>query len=208
MAALFPTMAAAEEQQATTGTQTSFASAEEAVKALVTAAKNKDAETLYNIFGPEGSELLSSGNETEDEKALERFTSASRQLARIVKDRAETSATLYIGKHNWPFPVPLVKANGKWHFDAALGREEVLNRRVGRNEIITLRVCRALVKAQQEYFSKDRDADGVLEYAQKLMSTPGQEDGLYWDAASGGEESPMGPIASQAQAAGYVPEKK
>ncbi|MEI7632997.1 MAG: DUF2950 domain-containing protein [bacterium] len=208
MTTLFPLVSAAADQPPTTETQTTFASAEQAVKTLVSAAKTKDMEALGKLFGPKGRDLLSSGNEAEDKNNLELFTSASLQLTRIVKDRAETSATLYIGKHGWPFPIPLMKADGRWYFDTELGREEVLNRRVGRNEISATRVCRALVKAQQEYHAKDRDGDNILEYAQKLMSDAGQKDGLYWDASGDGEESPLGPIAAQAQAMGYDPSKK
>jgi hypothetical protein len=108
-----------------------------------------------------------------------------------------------IGNNNWPFPIPLVKKGEGWVFDTDKGREEILNRRIGENELYTIQVCRAIVDAQREYAIKDRDKNGLLEYAEKFVSDPGKKNGLYWETRAGEGQSPLGPIMARARGEGY-----
>jgi hypothetical protein len=182
--------------------QRGFASAEEATAALVEAAKAKDHAAIHAIFGPDASALVS-GDPVEDASDFDAFASACAEAVTVSADAAGR-ATVSIGRDAWPFPIPLVRgADGRWRFDTAAGKEEILNRRVGENELSTIRVCRAYVRAQREYASEDRDGDDVLEYAQRLASTPGKRDGLYWPAGPGEPASPFGPLVAQARAEGY-----
>lgn len=114
---------------------------------------------------------------------------------------------LYVGKEDWPFPIPLVKKQGSWRFDTNEGRQELLARRIGRNELSVIQVCLTYVDAQREYALKDRDGDGLLAYAQKFASSPGKKDGLYWEAKEGDEQSPLGPLFAAAQKLGYTAKK-
>jgi hypothetical protein len=182
--------------------QQQFASPDEAVNALVTAAEARDTNTLHAIFGPVAHELVSPDivqATNESETFLRRLT----EKAALVR-ASDTNAVLQLGADGWPFPIPLVKQpDGKWLFDTLAGKEEILNRRVGRNELGAIRVCRAYVDAQREYASQPRSSDGVLEYAQHLRSVPGTRDGLYWPAAADEELSPLGPLIAQAHGEGY-----
>jgi hypothetical protein len=130
------------------------------------------------------------------------FTTAFNQAQRVVRT-SDFKCLLYIGETSWPFPIPIVKKDGRWFFDVEAGKDELLNRRIGDNELSTLETVRAYVEAQREYAAKDRDADEVLEYAQKITSTAGAKDGLYWPPELDGEISPLGPHAARAQAQGY-----
>jgi hypothetical protein len=116
---------------------------------------------------------------------------------------SENVAVLHVGKENWPFPIPLVKSSDGWFFDTVAGRDELLNRRIGEDELNAIAVCRAYVAAQQEYSKKDRTGEGVVQYAQHFMSRPGKKDGLYWEASAGEEVSPMGPLVAEARMEGY-----
>ena len=182
--------------------QKTFASPEEAVKALIDAAKAGNQEELLAIFGPAGREVLSSGDPVEDKATRERFLKAYETKNALIKE-GDTKAVLQIGAEDWPFPIPLVKKNQQWSFDTKKGKEEIKNRRIGRNELSTIQVCLAYVDAQREYAAKDRDGDGLFEYAQKFVSTPGKKDGLYWEAKPGEEESPLGDFAAKATQEGY-----
>ena len=155
--------------------QKSFASPEEAVKALVDAAKSENQEELMAIFGPAGREVLSSGDAVDDKAVRERFLKAYEAKNALVQD-GDAKAVLQIGPHDWPFPIPIVKKNQQWSFDTKKGKEELNNRRIGRNELSTIQTCLAYVDAQREYAAKDRDTDGLFEYAQKFISTPGTKD--------------------------------
>lgn len=180
-----------------------YKSAEEAVNALVEALGSNDNKKLLDVFGSEGKTLISSGDDVEDKAARERFLQSYRDKNRIV-NISEKKAVLEIGKDDWLFPIPIVKASGgKWRFDVKEGKEEILNRRIGRNELSAIQVCLAYVDAQREYASKDRGGDGVREYAQKFLSETGRKDGLYWEAGEGGEQSPMGPLMAEAGKEGY-----
>ncbi len=182
--------------------QKTFASPEEAVKALVDAAKSGNQEELMVIFGTAGREVLSSGDTVDDKAVKEQFLKAYETKNTLIKE-GDTKAVLQIGAEDWPFPIPLVKKNQQWVFDTKKGKEEMNNRRIGRNELSTIQVCLAYVDAQREYAAKDRDGDGLFEYAQKFVSTPGKKDGLYWEAKPGEEESPLGDFAARAAGEGY-----
>ncbi len=171
--------------------QKTFGTPEEAVSALMTAAQAGNREEVLAIFGPEGKDIISTGDEATDKWERDRVIEAYHELARLI---AETDGRvfLHIGKQEWPFPIPLREKDGAWYFDTRAGKEEVTNRRIGRNELSAIEVCKAYVDAQREYASKDRDNDQVLEYAQKASSEQGQYDGLYWLPPEGGEDSPMG----------------
>jgi hypothetical protein len=178
-----------------------FNTADEAAAALAAASMNKDTNALHVLFGPAGDDLE---NPDRVQAAAEhsKFTAAYSQTHRLVKE-SDSQCILEVGPDSWPFPVPIVKKDGKWFFDAEAGKDEILRRRVGRNELSTLDVMRAYVDAQREYASKDRDGDDVLEYAQKITSSPGKTDGLYWPVEVNGESSPLGPWVAEAQTQGY-----
>jgi len=179
-----------------------FATPQEAIKALVAAARNNDTNAIRLIFGPAGHELISPDvvQATEEFKLFVQGLAEKTQLV----NNSESNATLELGVDGWPFPIPLVKEGAQWHFDTAAGSEEILARRIGRNEMGALNVCNAYVVAQREYASEDRMGDGVLAYAQFLRSTPGTHDGLFWPTNQPGEElSPLGPLVAQARVEGY-----
>ena len=180
-----------------------FATPEDGVKALLDAANAKDQAALRAIFGPDRDKLLS-GDPVEDATALDHLAT---NLAKSVKvNRVNDSrCTLLVGDDQWPLPIPLVKEGNRWRFDTAAGLEEILNRRIGHNELSAIMTCRAYVVAQWEYFTQplDTSADGLAVYAQKFISTPGRRDGLYWDVAEGAKPSPMGALIAEARAEGY-----
>ena len=178
-----------------------FASAENAVKAVVAAAKSNDNKEMLAIFGPGAKELIFSGDEVADKQRRARFLKAYDEKNRLVQQGNDM--VLVIGNEDWPFPIPVMKKGDSWVFDIDRGKEEILNRRIGENELYTIQVCRAIVDAQREYAMKDRDKNGLLEYAQKLRSDPSKKNGLYWDSKAGEPQSPLGPIMVQARGEGY-----
>ena len=178
-----------------------FASPQDAVNALVTAATTRNTNALHLIFGPEGQALISP-DVVQANEAFKLFVQNLTEKIQLVTNSG-LNVTLEIGTNGWPFPIPLVKADGQWFFDTAAGRQEILNRRIGRDELGAMEVCRAYVEAQREYASEDRMGDGVLAYAQFLRSTPGTHDGLFWPTNSGAELSPLGPLVAQARVEGY-----
>jgi hypothetical protein len=160
-----------------------FTSPQEAAQALIDAAGKNDTEALLKLFGPEGRSIVVSGDAAEDKSGRDDFARLAHEGMHI--DQPHPSrAIIEIGPENWPFPVPLVRKNGQWMFDSAKGKIEVLARRVGRNEINAIDVCRGYVEAQMEYAARDRNAAGILAYAQKIVSAPGKKDGLYWEGES------------------------
>ena len=178
-----------------------FGSPDEAVNALIAAATNHDTNALRAIFGPEGHELVSPDvvQATEEFKTfVQRLTEKTR-----LSTNSDSNITLELGADGWSFPIPLVKQNGQWLFDTAAGKKEILNRRIGMNELGAIDVCHAYVDAQREYAGQDRLGDGVLAYAQFLRSTPGTHDGLFWPAKPGEELSPLGPLVAAARVEGY-----
>jgi len=179
-----------------------FATPQEAIKALVAAARNNDTNAIRLIFGPAGHELISP-DAVQATEAFKLFVQHLTEKTQLINN-SESNATLEIGADGWPFPIPLVKQDGQWFFDTAAGGEEILARRIGMDEMGAINVCNAYVVAQREYASQDRMGDGVLAYAQFLRSTPGTHDGLFWPANQPGEElSPLGPLVAQARVEGY-----
>ena len=173
-----------------------------AVKALVEAAKANDVSRLRAIFGPGSDDIVSSGDDVADANARRHFVEVARQRAQLLMVN-ENDLVLHVGSDDWPLPVPLVKTDAGWQFDGKVGVQEVVNRRVGRNELHTMDVIRAYVRAQQEYAKADRGS-GRREYAQRMLSTEGKHDGLYWPAEDERHESPLGPLVAEATAENYA----
>jgi hypothetical protein len=190
---------------ATPAKQKSFATPEEAVKAAVAAARNNDEKELLAIYGPQAKELLSSGDAVADKQRRERFLAAYDEKVSIASEGE--SRIVKVGKSEWPYPIPLVKKSEGWVFDTDKGREEILNRRIGQNELDAIQVALAYVDAQREFATKDRDRDGLLEYAQKFRSDAGKKNGLYWEAKAGERQSPLGSLVAEARSQGYGPNK-
>ncbi|HWO28543.1 MAG TPA: DUF2950 domain-containing protein [Candidatus Acidoferrum sp.] len=176
--------------------QKTFPSPESASLALVTAAQSNDEEAMLDILGPDGKQIVSSGDETEDANSRANFVQRYQEMHRLVKE-PDGTVILYIGAKNWPAPIPLVNKRNSWYFDTEAGKREILYRRIGRNEISTIRVCQELVAAEKEYHSVHH------EYAQKIVSNEQLHDGLYWKAADGEPQSPIGPLVASALAEGY-----
>ena len=177
-----------------------FASPEEAGKALENAAKSQSQDELKRIFGSSSADILSTGDPVEDKTSLNGFAQAYQAMNRW-RRVDDTSELLWVGGDNQAFPIPLVKnAAGQWYFDAAAGKDEILARRIGHNEITAIGVCAAVVDAQSQYFSQKHG--GVPEYTQRFISDPGQQDGLYWDSRQGSSRSPLGPLVAYATAQG------
>jgi hypothetical protein len=178
-----------------------FATPEDAVAALARAVMTTNRAELHAIFGP-ALEKIVNPDAVQAANELAAFAAAFGATNSLVRE-SETRRVLELGTEHWPFPVPIVKKDAQWFFDTAAGVEELVNRRIGRNELETLQVVRAYVEAQREYASRDRDGDEVLEYAQKIISTPGAKDGLFWSPDLDGEISPLGPLAAAAATEGY-----
>ena len=191
--------AAAQVNAAETGT--TFATPEEAVAALAGAVNTTNRTELHAIFGPAADDLVNP-DAVQAANEFAEFAAALGETNRLVRE-SDTRCVLELGNDPWPFPVPIVQEDGRWFFDTAAGRDELLNRRIGRNELETLKVVRAYVQAQREYASRERDGTEVLKYAQNFLSTPGNKDGLYWSPEPDGEISPLGPLVAAAQAEGY-----
>jgi len=187
---------------ATSIKQKSFPSPEEAVNALVVAVRANDKQELLAILGSGGMELISSGDEVADKAGREKFLKAYNEMNKLEKASAN-KIILHLGKDDWSLPIPVVEKSKKWLFDTKAAKEEILNRRIGRNELRVMDVLHAYVDAQHEYASKDCNGGGKVEFAQRLISTKGKRDGLYWDAKEGEAESPLGPLVAQAAKEGY-----
>jgi hypothetical protein len=179
-----------------------FVSPEEAVEALVEALKVNDIKALSDLFGPGSEDLVSSGDPVADQERRKQFVHYYELKHRLDKVSAD-EVFLHVGYDDWPFPIPVVKTDTGWQFDANEGRDEILARRIGRNELSAIQVCLAYVDAQREYAVKDRDVDGLLEYAQQFRSDPGKKNGLYWPETEFKERSPLGPLMVAAEAAGH-----
>jgi len=179
-----------------------FASPDEAGKALGDAAKSQNQEAILAIFGPRSAEIMSTGNPAEDKAALEGFAQAYQVMNRWRK-LADGSEVLLVGADNQPFPIPLMKnPAGQWYFDAAAGKEEILARRIGRDELAAMDVCAALADSQAQYYSQKHG--GVKQYAQKFISDSGQQNGLYWESPQGSPRSPLGPLVAFATEEGFT----
>jgi hypothetical protein len=185
-----------------TATQQVFPTPDAAVNALVAAAKADDMKTLSSILGPEADQVLSSGDPVADKNARDEFARRHQEMHRLAYDD-QGRVIVYIGANNWPFPIPLVKKGGGWVFDTAAGKDELLHRRIGRNELFTIKVLEDLADAQAEYASEAHDGEDAGQYASKILSDSGKRNGLYWEAAEGQPESPIGPLVATAAAEGY-----
>ena len=182
--------------------QRRFPTPDAAVEALVAAVRSEDARRIRAVLGPGSDLVISSGDPVADRQGRERFIAGFEKHAKIELE-GDAKATLLIGDKEWPLPFPLMKRADGWRFDAKAGAEEVLNRRIGRNELAAIQVCLAYVDAQREYALTQGNHDGIHEYAMKLVSTPGARDGLYWPTKEGQPLSPLGPLAAKAKAEGY-----
>lgn len=174
--------------------QKTFSTPEQASQALFTAAQNNDEKVLLELFGPDGKQIVSSGDEAEDAQNRANFAKRYQEMNRLVKE-PDGTITLYIGPHNWPYPIPLRNKGSAWYFDTDAGKREILFRRIGWNEESAIRICQELAAAEKEYY-----AQGHSEYAQKIFSDEGKKDGLYWRAAEGEPQSPLGPLVARAVA--------
>lgn len=180
-----------------------FDSPESAVATLAVALRADDQEQLKRILGPDSDKLLSSGDDVADANGRAEFLRLYDEKHRLYADDAETR-TLELGATEWPMPIPVVKGQRGWYFDTAAGLDEMLSRRIGRNELYTIQVCLAVVDAQREYSAADLSGDGWREYATKFRSEPGKKDGLFWRAEPGEPESPLGELVAGATAEGYT----
>jgi Protein of unknown function (DUF2950) len=180
-----------------------FATPDEAGNGLVAAAKSMDQAAAVAIFGPESKQLISSGDAVEDKNAAQAFVERYGVMHRW-RSMPDGSRILLVGADNFAFPVPLKKnSDGQWLFDTAAGKEEILNRRVGGNELATIAVCQAAARAQMQYYSQVHDG-AKKQYALKFISDPGKQNGLYWESSPGQPESPLGPLVAFATAEGYT----
>jgi hypothetical protein len=178
--------------------QKTFLSPEDASNALFTAVQGNDESAILAILGPDGQRIVSSGDDAEDATDRANFVQKYQEMHRFVKEPDGTT-TLYIGAENWPTPIPLVNAANSWYFDTEAGKKEILYRRVGENELSTIRVCQELVAAEKEYYSTQQNV-----YAEKIFSDEGHQNGLYWKVADGAPQSPIGPLVAAAVVEGYA----
>lgn len=187
----------------------SFATPRKAANALIASASSYDTPALLRIFGADGRDLVSSSDPVRDKQYVETFNARAREKNEIKIDPKDPArAILVVGNDDWPMPVPLVRAAGKWHFDAKQGHDEVLYRRIGANELDAIQVCRGFVEAQKEYASDIHDNSGVNQYAQRIISTPGKHDGLYWQNPDGSAGGPVGEAVARAIDEGYSADAK
>ncbi|HXM66499.1 MAG TPA: DUF2950 domain-containing protein [Candidatus Acidoferrum sp.] len=185
--------------------QETFSSAAEASHALVKAIRANDQAALLKVLGPNAKEIISSGDDAEDKQDRDEFVQKFRRMHRLVIE-PDGSTTLYIGAENWPTPIPLMHKGDAWYFDTQAGKQEILYRRVGKNELAAIQVCRELVDAEKEYHAKAHDGDAP-QYAQKLFSDPGKHNGLYWEESGGEGASPIGPLVAAAGTEGSGEQK-
>lgn len=182
--------------------QREFKSPQEAFNALIDAAKANDTGELLSIFGPGGKDVISSGDAVADTNARQRFVRAASEKVEF-SNVDDTSTLALIGKDGWCFPIPIMRSGQGWVFQTDEGKEEIINRRIGRNELNTIQVALAYVNAQREYASRDRTGGGA-QYAEHFMSRNGKKNGLYWEVAPGEDVSPMGPLFASATEEGYT----
>ncbi|HEV2717060.1 MAG TPA: DUF2950 domain-containing protein [Terriglobales bacterium] len=184
--------------------QQDFKTPDDAASALASAAKTGDRKAIVTVLGPDGQDIVSSGDEVADAATRQKFIAAYEAKHQIAME-GDNKAILVIGQEDFPLPIPLVRKDGLWRFDTAAGREEILFRRVGRDELDAIQSCLAYVDAQNEYAERDRTAAGANTYAQRIISAPGKKDGLYWPTSQGEDASPLGELIAEATAQGYRP---
>jgi len=188
-------------QEPAQSTQKAFNTADEAVQALVAAAAKYDVPALLEILGSDAKDLVASEDAVQDKNRAATFAALAQEKAFLNTQNHRVELT--VGNDNWPFPIPIVKRSGKWYFDTKAGRQEILFRRIGENELNAIQICRGFVEAQQEYASEKHDGSKVNEYAQRVISSPGKQDGLAWQNADGSWGGPVGEGAAKALEQGY-----
>jgi DUF2950 family protein len=187
--------------------QKAFATPNEAAQALVQAASIYDVPSLLAILGPDAQDLVSSGDPVNDKNRGLAFAALAREKESVsVEPKNPDQATLSVGNDDWPFPIPIAKRNGKWYYDSRSGREEILFRRIGENELDAITICRGFVEAQHEYALEKHDGSEVNQYAQRIISTPDKQDGLAWQSADGSWGGPVGEAVAKALQQGYAPD--
>ena len=196
-------------QPAAASAQKGFATPKEAADALVQASADFDVPVLLQILGQSGEELVSSGDQIQDKNRAAKFATLAREKSQVTTDpKNPARANLSVGQDDWPTPIPIVKKGAKWYFDTKAGREEILRRRIGSNELDAINICRGYVEAQEEYASEIHDESGVNQYAQRIISTPGKHDGLAWQNADGTWAGPVGEAVARAIEQGYTSRKE
>ncbi|MBP7527895.1 MAG: DUF2950 domain-containing protein [Syntrophorhabdaceae bacterium] len=186
--------------------QLTFASPEEAVRVLADAAMAKDTKAMFALFGSDAKGIVISGDQAADKDLFDRFIAAYKEKNRI-DTSTDDKVFLYVGNNEWPFPIPIVKKGERWVFDTKAGKAEILQRRIGRNELGTVQACLAYVDAQKDYARMVGQKDGLTEYARKFVSDPGTRNGLYWETKDGEEPSPLGIFMARARKEGYAPKQ-
>jgi len=217
LALLFSFYARSQSQQQATSASTSgpsagqqtFATPKDAANELIRAASSDDVPALLKLFGPDAKDLVSSADPVQDKNRAEEFAAKARDGQMVKVDpKNPNQATLLLGHDDWPAPVPIVRRKGVWFFDTNAGRKEILLRRIGANELDAIQVTRGYVEAQHEYASTVHDDSGINQYAQRIMSSPGKQDGLYWQNADGTPGGPVGEVVARALQEGYTPDGK
>ena len=207
--AALPHSAPQEESSATSSAvQESFASPQWAADALIRAVADYNVPALLKIFGPDGKDFVSSADPVRDKAYAEAFARKAQEKKNVTIDpKNGARAILTVGNDDWPFPVPIVRNGRKWIFDSKQGHDEILFRRIGANELDAIQICRGFVEAQKEYSTQIHDNSGVNQYAQKIISTPGKQDGLYWQNPDGTSGGPIGEAIARAIQEGYSPDQ-
>lgn len=183
-----------------------FDTPQQAAEALIRAAANYDVAALQELFGPDGKSFISSADPVRDKSIGKAFAAKAEEKMNVnVDPKTQAKATIVVGQDDWPFPVPLVKQGGKWYFDSRQGAQEILIRRIGANELDAIQICRGFVDAQEDYASEIHDDSKVNQYAQKIISTPGKHDGLYWENTDGTAGGPISEAVARAIQEGYTP---
>jgi hypothetical protein len=186
-----------------------FDTPQKAAQALIQAATNFDVPALLEIFGPEGKDFVSTADPVRDKNAALAFAAKAQEKNNVTIDpKNHARAVLSIGNDDWPLPVPLIRKNGKWYFDSQEGHDEIIYRRIGANELDAIQICRGFVEAQKEYAAEVHDDSGVNQYAQKIISTPGKRDGLYWKNEDGTPGGPISEAVARAIQEGYSTDNK
>ena len=184
--------------------QKTFKTAKEAANAMILAVRNDDVAGLLEIFGPDGKDFVATGDDVQDKNSRAAFAALAQEKTQVETDPHHPNrAILSVGNEDWPVPVPIVKQGGKWHFDSQAGRTEILDRRIGENELDAITICRGYAEAQKEYASEIHDDSGVNQYAQRIISTPGKHDGLAWQNPDGTSGGPIGETIAKAIEEGY-----
>jgi hypothetical protein len=189
--------------------QTSFATPKQAAEALIQAATNYDVPALMGMFGPDGKDIVSTADAVRDKNTAASFAAEAHEKTEVVVDPKNPSrAILSVGNEEWPLPIPIIMKEGKWYFNTKVGLKEILFRRVGTNELDAITVCRGFVEAQKDYAEQIHDDSGVNQYAQRIISTPGKQDGLAWQNPDGSWGGPVGEAVAKALAEGYSDKAK